>query len=120
MAYRHNTARCISLRDSVTNPQSLLQSTISCHASNARMRDKTKKRGENTMRDLERKIREMDEPGDYRVIMVLPNIRKAKAVIRCAEDADVPCLWQVVTEYTTLHFRTMRKATDYCRQRGWL
>lgn len=72
------------------------------------------------MRDLEEKLQAMDEPGNYRLVMELPKARNIKAVIRCAEDADAPCLWQVVTNYTTTYFRTMREATDYCRQRGWL
>ena len=72
------------------------------------------------MRDLSEKLQAMEEPGDYRLVMELPGARDIQAAIRCAEDAGAPCLWQVVTNHTATYFRTMREATDYCRQRGWL
>ena len=72
------------------------------------------------MRNLKEKLNAMDEPDNYRLVMELPKVRNMKAYIRCAEDAEAPCLWQVVTNYTIAYFPTMREATDYCRQRGWL
>lgn len=56
----------------------------------------------------------------YRVMMAVPNVRNTRAVLRCAEDADTPYLWQVLFRHTAVNFRTLREATDFCRQRGWL
>ena len=72
------------------------------------------------MRDLQEKLQAMNEPENYRLVMELPGAKNIKAVMRCAENADSPCLWQVVTNYTTIYFRTMREAMDYCKQRGWM
>ena len=73
------------------------------------------------MQDLAEKLQIMDKtPDKYMVVMELPDSSNVKAVIQCAVDADAPYLWQVVTSYTTTHFKTMREAMDFCRQRGWL
>lgn len=56
----------------------------------------------------------------YQVMMTVPNVRNTRAVLRCAEDAETPYLWQVLFRHTTVNFHTLREATDFCRQQGWL
>ena len=72
------------------------------------------------MQDLFEKLRTMDTSNGYTTVMELPNGKNIKAVIQCAVDADAPFLWQVVTNYTSTYFRTMREAMDFCRKRGWM
>ena len=78
---------------------------------------------DNTMRDLQEKLQAMDAadvPEPYRTIMELPQGKNINAVIRCAENANNPYLWQVVTTNTSTHFKTLAEAMDYCRQRELL
>jgi hypothetical protein len=74
------------------------------------------------MEDLLRKVQTMEGAFDYRIMMTLPvkTRNPPKAIVRCAEDGNMPYLWQVMTQNSTVNFRTMREATDYCRKLGLL
>jgi len=76
----------------------------------------------------EEMVRRVDQAHDaypaskYRTLMELPlGVRKAKgikAVLQMSESADNHCLFQVAMPYSTVHFKTFREATDFCKRRG--
>lgn len=72
------------------------------------------------MQDLQQKLEQMDGEHKFRTIVELPRTVNAKAVIQCSESPDAPYLWQVVSLNSVSYFKTLRKAQDYCRDKGWL
>jgi hypothetical protein len=75
---------------------------------------------ETEMKDLQKKLEQMEEPGKFQTMYELPRSKRAGAVIRCAESADEPYLWQVVTKYSDTYFKTLREVQDYCRENNWI
>ena len=75
------------------------------------------------MRDLAKKLQQMKEVHGqraYRVMYTLPNQWNIKAVICASEDCDKSHLWQVVSKNTSVFFKTLRDAQNYCKRCGWL
>ncbi|MDR1409255.1 MAG: hypothetical protein LBJ12_03075 [Oscillospiraceae bacterium] len=73
------------------------------------------------MHDVFSDISRFSESSKYTVVMELPRSgRNVKAAIHAAQTCDNPYLFQVVSRFSSVCFKTFGEARNYCKQRGWL